>query len=115
MPLDDATLLLMGNALDAAITHMRLHSADPGSGETSSLGSGRVACAFTSDADGDLTLDAAVDFTGLGAGATVAYVTLWSASSAGTRRGKFAITGDGTANAAGEYQVTALTITGTST
>jgi len=113
MPLDDAALQDAGNAIDAGISHMRLHSADPGSGETSALGSGRIACAFTSDADGDLTLDATVNFTGLGAGATVAYVTLWSASTSGTRKGKFAVTGDSTANAAGEYSITGLTITGT--
>jgi hypothetical protein len=114
MPLDDPALQTAGNAIDGVLTHMRLHSADPGTTETSALGSGRVACAFTSDADGDLTLDATVNFTGLGANATVAFVTLWNASTAGIRQGKFAVTGDTTANAAGEYSITALTLTGTS-
>lgn len=115
MPLDDAALQTAGNAIDGVLTHMRLHSADPGTTEANALGSGRVACAFTSDADGDLTLDATVNFTGLGASATVAWVTLWNASTAGVRQGKFAVTGDSTANAAGEYSITALTLTGTST
>lgn len=113
-PLDDSALQDAGNALDAVITHARLHSADPGSGETNALGSARVAIALTSDADGDLTLDAPINFTGLGANATVAYLTVWNASTSGTRKGKFAVSGDGTANSAGEYTLTALTITGTS-
>lgn len=113
MPLDDSALTLMANALDAAVTHMRLHSADPGTTEASSVGT-RQPCAFTSDSDGDLTLDAAVNFTGLTANQAVTWVTLWSASTGGTRYGKFQLTGDLTANAAGEYSVTALTINSTS-
>jgi hypothetical protein len=113
MPLDDAALQLMANALDAAITHVRFHSADPGSGETSALGAARQAIAFTADADGDLTLDAPVSITGLAASQAVTWVTLWSASTAGTRYGKFQLTGDTAANASGEFNLAALTITGT--
>lgn len=113
MPLDDSALTLMANALDAAITHVRFHSADPGTAETSSLGAARLPIAFTSDADGDLTLDAAVNVTGLAANQAVTWVTLWSALTGGTRYGKFQLTGDLTANAAGEYSLTALTINST--
>lgn len=113
MALDDYALSVAGTAMASAITHMRLHSADPGTGETNALGSGRVACAFTSDSDGDLTLNSTVAFTGLGASATVAYVTIWTASTSGNRMGKFAVTGDATANAAGAYNLTALTLAGT--
>lgn len=113
MALDDYALSVAGTAMAAAITHMRLHSADPGTGETNALGSGRVSCAFTSDSDGDLTLNSTVAFTGLGASATVAYLTLWTASTSGNRIGKFAITGDAAANAAGAYNVTAVSIPGT--
>lgn len=113
MPLDDAALALMATALDTAITHVRFHSADPGSGETSALGAGRSTISLTTDADGDFTLDAPVNITGLSASQAVTWVTLWSASSAGTRYGKFQLTGDTAANAAGEYSLTALPITGT--
>lgn len=113
MPLDDSGLQVMGTALAAAITHVRFHSADPGSGETNALGAGRSAAAFTSDADGDLTLNAPVNITGLAASQAVTYVTIWTASAAGTRLGKFALTGDTAANSAGEYSLTALTLTGT--
>lgn len=115
MPLDDAALQTAGNAIDGVLTHMRLHSADPGTTEANALGSARVAIAYTSDADGDLTLDAAANFTGLGANATIWGATLWNASTAGVRQGKFAIgSGDTTANAAGEFQIASHTITGTS-
>lgn len=114
MPLDDYALSVAGTAMAAVMTHMRLHSADPGTGESNALGSGRVACAFTSDSDGDLTLNSTVAFTGLTAGATVAWLTIWTASSSGSRMGKFQITGDSAANAAGAYNVTAVSIPGTS-
>jgi hypothetical protein len=113
MALDNFALEVAGDAIAAEMTHVRLHSADPGTGETSALGSGRVAAAFTSDSDGDITLNSAVAFTGLGASAAVAWVTVWDASTAGNRVGKFAVTGDAAANAAGEYTLTALTLTGT--
>lgn len=115
MPVTDVGLTLMANALDAAITHMQLHSGAPGAtGTTNQIGT-RVACAFTSDADGDLTLDATVNFTGLTANGAVQYASLWSASTGGNCHATQALTGDATANAAGEYSVTALTINSTST
>lgn len=53
-------------------------------------------------------------FTGTpGDGAT--HVLLYSAASGGTFYGYDALTGDTTFNAAGEYNLTALTITGSST
>lgn len=114
MPLDDAALQIMGNALDAAITHIRFHSADPGSGELNALGAARQAIAFTSDADGDLTLNAPVTITGLAADQPVAYVTLWTALSGGSRLAKSQLTGDTAANSAGEYSLVTLPITGAS-
>jgi hypothetical protein len=42
-------------------------------------------------------------------------VSLWSAITAGTWYGNFALTGDQTANAAGEYTVTALNLNGSAT
>jgi hypothetical protein len=54
------------------------------------------------------------DFTGTpGAGAT--HALFYSASTAGTFYGYDALTGDQTFNAAGEYSITSLTVTGSST
>jgi hypothetical protein len=110
MAVNDAGLVVAANALDAAITHMQAHSADPGSdGAGFEIGS-RVAVNGSVDADGDISWSG-VAFTGLGASATFWGVSYWSASSAGTCYGTLArSTGDAAANAAGEY-----TFTGTET
>ena len=105
MALNDAALVLGANAIDAAITHMQAHSADPGAdGVGFEIGS-RTAVNGTVDADADITWS--VPFTGLGANATFWGVSYWSASSAGTCYGTQArTTGDTAANAAGAYTYT---------
>lgn len=107
MALTDAALILGSNAIDAAITHMQLHSgARGGSGTTNVIGS-RVAVNGTVDGDGDITWTN-VAFTGLTANQPVAEVSYWSASTGGTYYGGSTITGDATANSAGEYTVTSV-------
>lgn len=108
MALNDAALVLAANAVDGAITHMQLHSGARGAdGTTNAVGS-RVAVNGTVDGDGDITWSN-VAFTGLTASQAVAEVSYWSASSGGTYYGGAALTGDATANAAGEYTVTSVT------
>jgi len=115
MPLTDTTLNLMGTYLTTLGGWLQLHTADPGTTGINQSAAARQACTFTVDADGDLTLDGTENFTGGAASGACTHVGLWSASTAGTFRGGFALTGDQTFNAAGEYSVTGLTITGTST
>lgn len=114
MALTDATLNSLGTSLDGLITHASLHSSDPSTTGANESAAARVAVSLTVDADGDLTLDSTLAFTGGTASGSVTHVGLWSASTAGTFRGAFALTGDSAFNAAGEYNVTALTIAGTS-
>ena len=114
MALTDATLNLVGTYLAGLCTHASLHSANPGTTGANETTAGRQAVTFNVDADGDLTLSATENFTGGAASGAVAYVGLWSAASGGTFRGGFAITGDATFNAAGEYNLTGLTINATS-
>lgn len=112
MALNDAALVLAANAVDGAITHMQLHSGARGaSGTTNQIGS-RVAVNGTVDADGDITWSS-VAFTGLGASQAVAEVSYWSASTGGTYYGGATLSGDTTANAAGEYTVTSVVETST--
>jgi hypothetical protein len=115
MALTDATLNSLGTSLAALCTHASLHTADPGTTGTNESSAARQAVSFNVDADGDLTLTVTENFTGGAASGACTYVGLWSASSGGTFRGGFALTGDQTFNAAGEYNVTGITITGTST
>jgi hypothetical protein len=109
---NDAGLVVAANALDTAITHMQLHSGARGAAGTSNVIGSRVAVNGTVDGDGDITWSN-VAFTGLGASQAVAEVSYWSASSGGTYYGGAALTGDTTANAAGEYTVTSVVETST--
>lgn len=114
MALSDAALTAGANTIKTNITHFQLHSGAPGlAGTTNAVGT-RVAAAGTVDADGDITWSN-IAFTGLTANQAVAYVSYWTASSAGTYYGSAALSGDTTANAAGEYTVTSVTETSTAT
>jgi len=110
MALNDAALVLAANAVDTAITHMQLHSS--GTNPAANAVGSRVAVNGTVDADGDITWTN-VAFTGLSASQAVASVSYWSASTSGTAYGISALSGDATANAAGEYTVTSVTETST--
>lgn len=112
MALNDAALVVGANAIKTAITHLQLYSAATnGAGTTNAVGS-RVASTGTVDADGDITWST-VAFTGLTANQAVHSVGYFSASSSGTFYGVTVLTGDATANSAGEYTVTSVTETST--
>lgn len=112
MALNDAALVVGATAIKNGITHLQLYSAATNSaGTTNTIGS-RVASTGSVDADGDITWSS-IAFTGLSASQAVHSVGYWSASSAGTFYGVTVLTGDATANAAGEYTVTSVTETST--
>lgn len=113
--LNDAALVVGANAIDAAITHFQLHSGARGAAGTSNVTSAaRVAVNGTVDGDGDITWSNTA-FTGVASSGAVAEVSYWSASSGGTYYGGSVLTGDATANAAGEYTVTSVVETSTAT
>lgn len=111
--LNDAALTVAGTAVKNAITHLSLHSANPGTTGTNQVGA-RVAATGAVDSDGDITWSS-VAFTGLPANGPVTHVGYWSAATGGTFYGASALTGDTTANAAGQYTVATLTETNTAT
>lgn len=99
-----------GTAIKNAITHMQLHSTNVGgSWGTNAVGT-RVAVSGTVAANGTITWTS-VAFTGLTANQAIGGVSYWTASSAGTNYGGSAVTGDATANSAGEYTLTTVTET----
>lgn len=111
---NDAGGVVAGTAIKNAITHMQLHSADPGAlGTTSPLGT-RVAVSGSVDSDSDITWTN-IAFTGLTANQAVSWISYWSSAgtgtpaTGGTNYGKSQLTGDTTANSAGEYTVTSVT------
>ncbi len=115
MALNDAALVIAANAVDTAITHMQLHSGAPGGAGTSNVTTAaRQAVNGTVDADGDISW-ASIAFTGVAANGSVTHVSYWSALTSGTYYGSSALTGDTTANSAGEYTVTSVTETSTAT
>lgn len=108
--LADATLTIGATAMLGSITHFQLHSANPGASGTTAAVGARVANTGTVDGDGDITWTN-ISFTGLTANQTVTHVTYWSASTGGTYRGQGALTGDTSANSAGEITITSITET----
>ena len=117
MPLNDTALDVMGNALRAAATHISLHSAAPDASGSNQTSAARVAAAWPAAATGGDLVVTNKTFTGGAASGAVTHVGLWSAATAGTFYGSFAIptggTNDLTFNASGEYTLTNFTITGT--
>lgn len=110
---NDAALTTGATAIKNEITHLQLHSSNVGgTWATGAVGS-RVAVSGSVDSDGDITWTN-TNFTGLTAGQTVGGVSYWTASTGGSNRGGSALTGDTTANSAGEFTITTLTETGTS-
>lgn len=123
MPLNPPAMILAANALRGAITHMQLHGGDPGAAGTANIVQAaaggdlpRQAVAWTAAAaDGDFGLVAAINFTGTVANTAVTWISVWSQLAGGTWYGNFQLTGDATANALGEYTVTALDLNGSAT
>lgn len=94
--------------------YVQLHSADPGAaGTTSPTSAARQAAVWSPSASKQLSLSAAENFTGGAASGAVTWVSLWDALTAGNWQGNFQITtGDLEFNAAGNYTLDDITITG---
>ena len=115
MALND-TILNIGNAqMQTSMTHLAIHTAQPNASGSNESSAGRQAITWVTAANGDLVATVDLNFTGGAASGAATHVGFWSASSAGTFYGWLPLTGDQTFNAAGEYTVTGITITGTAT
>lgn len=115
MAFNNALLDIGGNAMAAAATHLSLATANPEPSGANQSAAARVAAGWGASTNGgDLTISNKA-FTGGTANGTCTHVCFWSASSGGIFYGSQALTGDTTFNSAGEYTITSLTVTGTST
>jgi hypothetical protein len=112
MALNTAALNAEATTLATDAAYLSLHTADPGATGTNETSAARVAAAWGGASGGAITTSSK-NFTGGAASGACTYVGLWSASTAGTFYGGFALSGDQTFNAAGQYTLTSLTITGT--
>lgn len=113
MPLND-TLLNIGNAaMQSAATHLAIHTAQPNASGSNPAASARQPITWVTAANGDMIATVDLAFTGGAASGAATHVGFWSALTGGTFYGWLPLTGDQTFNAAGEYLVTDITITGT--
>lgn len=112
MAFSAAALDVMGDAIAAVALKVKLHSGDPGAAGTSNTTTaGSQAVTWTS-VNGQLNLSAAKNFTGGAASGAVTWVSLWDNTET-TFYGRFQITsGDTAFNAAGEYTLNDISITG---
>jgi hypothetical protein len=117
MPLFNAAMVIGANAIRAAMTHAQLHTGDPGSAGTNNVSSAaRQPVSWTAaTGNGDFDLLAEVSFTGGASGGACTWVSLWSALTGGTCYGKFALAGDTTFNAAGQYTLAEIVFDGSAT
>jgi len=108
---------LAANTLRGAALYGQLHTSAAGAAGTSNLTTAArqaITWAATSGL-GNFGLASPINFTGGAASGPVYSITLWSASTAGTFYGELPLTGDTAFNASGQYNVTALDMTGTAT
>ena len=104
------SVVARNQALDGiTVDRVSLHSGDPGTtGANYISAGGKQAATFNAAASGERLLNADVAFTGLGAGASVTHFGVWLAAGDVYKAGS-SLTGDVTANAAGEYTLKGTT------
>lgn len=113
--LNDTLLNIGVTAMQNAATHAQLYTAAPdAAGTTNATAAARQPITWDTAANGDMILTVDKLFTGGAASGACTHVGLWSALTGGTFYGYFALTGDQAFNAAGEYTLTGITITGSS-
>lgn len=111
------TLLNSGSStMQGLATHLQLYTAEPNAAGTTNVSSAaRQPITWVTAANGDMVATVDIPFTGGTPNGACTYGGFWSASTSGTFYGYAALTGDQTFNSAGEYTVTGITVTGTST
>lgn len=121
MPLNDTILNIGAAAMQAAMTHMGLHTAQPNASGSNPALSSRQAITWVTAANGDMIATVDLPFTGGAASGPATHAGFWSSAgtgnppTGGTYYGDYPTTGDQTFNAAGEYTVTGISIPGTAT
>jgi hypothetical protein len=102
------------DAITALVTHVSLHTGDPGSTGASEVAGGspaygRQGVTYTAADDGQAAIDAVEEFN-IPASTTVTHFGLWTASTAGTFLGGFALSANETFTNQGVYRLTSQTV-----
>lgn len=110
--LNNAALTAAGNGISSVITHLSLHSGNPGTTGTNQTTAARRPVSWTNN---NGTLKATnIEFTGGAGSGPVTHVGYWGAATSGVFYGYAALSGDTSFNAAGEYTVDEVTETASS-
>lgn len=115
MALNDTLLNIGVSAMQAAATHIAIHTAQPDAAGSNQSAAARIAAGWPAPANGDFGALTGKAFTGGAANGPATHVGFWSALTGGTFYGWLPLTGDQTFNSAGEYTITSVTIPGTAT
>ena len=114
MALNDAALNIGNAAIQTAIVALAIHTAEPNASGSNESAADRQVITWVTAANGDLVATVDLPFTGGAASGAATHAGFWSQEAdGGTFYGWQLLTGDQTFNAAGEYTVTGITITGT--
>lgn len=116
MSLSDAAMVVAATALRNALGGMQLHTiSNPGVGGAAGKSSAAMAVPVwtTPTADGDFELATELVFAGAAPNGPILSVSLWSNTSGlGVWYGNFVLTGDLTADSAGNYTLESFTLNG---
>lgn len=108
MALNTSGVQVGAAAIAADINKISLHSGDPGAAGTSNKTTAADKTVTCTATNGVVTVPS-TSFTGGAASGPATFVGLWNGTN---YRGSYPLTGDQAFNAAGEYTVTAVTLTG---
>ena len=114
MAFNDAALNTGGDAMAAAYPWIALHTSGTVADSTNESNAGRLAAGWSAATSGGNISSGPHEFTGGTADGAVVRVGYWSAETGGEYGGGSLLSGDQQFNAAGEYTVTEITETGSS-
>lgn len=114
MPFSNTAMQDAANAIRTKYVYAQLHTAAAGGSGTSNVSSAaRVPITWgAATGAGSFDISSQLNFTGGASSGPVYSVTLWNQASGGTFGGEFVLAGDSTFNSAGQYSVTSIAETG---
>lgn len=111
MPMFTSYLNLIAGTGRTAITHIQTHSADPGAAGTANpTSAARQPVTWGAVTTGNFGFTGSLNYTGIAANGAVTHITYWTALTGGICHGSASLTGDTTANSAGEFSLTSAQI-----
>lgn len=115
MPLNDIGMVFVATELQTKLMFAQLHSGIAGAFGTDNIAvAGRQLIHWTTPA-ASFGLISVLSFIGGTPGGPAYSITLWDTETDGVYYGENPLGGDNTFNAVGEFQVTAIDVTGTTT